>query len=505
MLGSFRFSRLAFLLFVLLVLLLPEAYGRSVRSSNRTKARDQVTDTPRRRSRVVRKRGARTARLGGSSARATSRTRKTRRKRVRVRNYWIEGSYGDSTAGDSLEGEDMVVREAALSALGPLNGSVVVADPNSGRVLSMLGQKLVLSGGEQPCSTIKLPVALAALNEGLINRDTEIPLNRRWSLNLTEAIAHSNNKFFEVLGRRMGFEKLSQYASLYGLGERAGWNIPGEQPGYFPEEPAREGGVAKMSSFGKEIFVTPLQLAALVSAIANGGTLYYLQYPRTPEEVQGFQPKVKRYLEIDALLPDLREGMLAAVDHGTAKRAAQPYDAVLGKTGTCSRDGAHLGWFASYEGKTDPKLAVVVLLRGGRLSAGAEAAEVGGRVYRTLHERNYFASLPAAQAARADAARSDQTRKTLRLKPRIHTDETWMCLSVIIRVHPWLLSDMRRKAKQPAGRARETRFPAGAYSDDGVDLTLIRWMLSLTPAERLRVLQSSVRSIQRIRSANARD
>src|ERR1017187_6313578 len=114
---------------------------------------------------------------------------RTRKPSVAWKDAVDRASKGNSAEGDDLNGEDLTVREAALEALGPLNGSVLVADPKSGRILSVVNQRLAFSGGEQPCSTIKLPVALAALSEGLINRDTQIKLNRRFSLNLTEAIA----------------------------------------------------------------------------------------------------------------------------------------------------------------------------------------------------------------------------------------------------------------------------------------------------------------------------
>ncbi len=317
----------------------------------------------------------------------------------------------DPTVGDDVNGEDLVVRQAAVDALGPRDGTVVVVNPNSGRVLSMVNQKLALSSGEQPCSTIKLPVALAALSEGLITRDTKVKLTRRQSMSLVQALAHSNNRFFEELGKRMGFEKWSQYANQFGFGELAGYHIPGEQLGTIPEQPPAFGGVARMSSFGEQVSVTPLQLAAFVSAVGNGGTLYYMQYPKTPEELEGFQPRVKRQLNVQSQLGDLREGMMAVVDYGTGHRAAQPFDAVLGKTGTCSHGGTHLRWFASYQGSEEARLAVVVLLRSTRNFGSDHATDVAGRVYKNLHERNYSALGPAlASPAVAATENSSQVQ-----------------------------------------------------------------------------------------------
>ena len=320
----------------------------------------------------------------------TRRRRATAGRKARGQT-WTERSLADSTAGDFVEGEDLAVRQAAVDALGRLNGSVVAVDPNSGRILSIVNQKLALASGFTPCSTIKVPVALAALNEGIIGSHTKLRLGRRSYMDLTEALAISNNVFFARLGEALGFERVRQYVSLCGFGEKAGWNIPGEQLGTFPDAPPREGGVGRLTSFGEDIAATPLQQAAFVSALANGGTLYYLQYPRTAEEISNFVPKVKRRLDIERWIPDVTPGMLAAVERGTARRAYDPADPILGKTGTCSQDGARLGWFTSYNDLGN-KLAVVVLLRGGRFTVGPRAAEVAGKVYRTLAEQNYFAS-----------------------------------------------------------------------------------------------------------------
>jgi cell division protein FtsI/penicillin-binding protein 2 len=313
----------------------------------------------------------------------------------------------DVTEGDITTGDDPIVRQAAIDALGNMNGAVVAVEPTSGRILAMVNQKLALSSGAQPCSTIKLSVALAALSEDLITKDTEIRLGSRSRMNLTAALAHSNNAYFEALGRQLGFEKVSYYAHQFGLGEMAGYNIPGEQLGAYPdaEIPSKLGGVGKMCSFGEGISMTPLQLGALVSAIANGGTLYYLQHPATPEEVASFQPVVKRRLDIAPLIPELSDGMAGAVTYGTARSLRVNFneEEILGKTGTCSKAGTRYGWFASYANTDVGRIVVVVFLEGGRPTFGPKAAEIAGHMYRNLYDHNFFAARSIAPTKTADA------------------------------------------------------------------------------------------------------
>jgi cell division protein FtsI/penicillin-binding protein 2 len=222
-------------------------------------------------------------------------------------------------------------------------------------------------------------------------------------MNLTMALAHSNNAYFESLGRSLGFEKVAYYAHEYGLGELAGYDIAGEQPGTYPEEviPAKLGGVGKMCSFGEGISMTPLQLGAMVAAIANGGTLYYLQHPTTAAEVANFEPRVKRQLDIAPLVPEISDGMMGAVQYGTARSLRLNFseEEILGKTGTCSRAGTRFGWFASYANTSFGRVVVVVFLQGGRATFGPKAAEIAGHMYRNLYDHNFFVAGPGQPAA----------------------------------------------------------------------------------------------------------
>jgi cell division protein FtsI/penicillin-binding protein 2 len=310
---------------------------------------------------------------------------------------WTEPTYADSTAGDMVDGEDLVIRRAAVEALGPYNGTVVAVDPSTGRILSMVNQKVALGTGFQPCSTIKVAVALAGLSEKAIRPANRFRLGGL-RMDLTHALAHSNNYYFATLGEKLGFETVSHYARLFGYGERAGMNVAGEQPGSFPSAAPRNGGVGMLCSFGEEISQTPLQLAALMSAIANGGTLYYLQYPRDQVEARNLVPLVKRRLEIGSLIPVIKPGMRGAVEFGTAHRARED-GPIAGKTGTCSENHAHLGWFGSFNDAGGRKLVVVVLLTGGRPAIGPLAASIAGDIYRRLGEQNYFAASQPITAA----------------------------------------------------------------------------------------------------------
>ncbi len=328
------------------------------------------------------------------AARSRSANHLSALKKRSLRSPWTSPTFADSTEGDSVDGEDLVVRRAAVAALGPYNGSVVVVDPKSGRLLTIVNQKLAFQSGFQPCSTIKVVAALAGLNEGVIDQKTKLWLTKRHGMDLTEALAHSNNAFFSSVGYKLGYDRIIQYAQMFGLGEKASLDLDQEQPGMLATAPPADG-VGMMTSFGEGIYITPLELAAVISTVANGGTLYYLQHPRSKEEIEQFVPRVKRQLDIGPLVPEIRPGMQGAVEYGTARRAGYvaSEQSIFGKTGTCTdgRSPTHLGWFGSFSEVGDNKLVVVVLLTGGHAVNGPVASGVAGAVYKNLSVENYFA------------------------------------------------------------------------------------------------------------------
>ena len=156
-------------------------------------------------------------------------------------------------------------------------------DPMTGRVYTIVNQEWALRRGFKPCSTIKLVTGLAGLSEKVINPADTAAVSERYKIDLTDALAYSNNTYFQQVGGRVGFDKMVGYARELGLGEKTGINSPFEFPGRLPAEKT---GFAlnRMSSHGDDFQVTAVQLATLVSAMANGGRLLAPHTPKTAQE-----------------------------------------------------------------------------------------------------------------------------------------------------------------------------------------------------------------------------
>jgi membrane peptidoglycan carboxypeptidase len=271
-------------------------------------------------------------------------------------------------------------------------------DPMSGRVYSVVNQEWGMRRGFKPCSTIKLVTGVAGLSENVIPPvDT---VGDGYHLDLTAALAHSNNPFFEQVGSKIGFDKMVNYAKELGLGEKTGVNVPFEYSGRLPE--LRPGFIERrMFSYADGFEVTPLQLGTLVSAMANGGKLLVPQIPRSAKDQAKLKAKVRRQLPITSeVWQRMVPGMVGAVNYGSGKKAYDPAQTVAGKTGTCIGQNGWVGLFTSYAPLASPRLAVVVIAEGSDGRRHFPAA-VAGEIYRELNHR-FGTAINMQVAATAD-------------------------------------------------------------------------------------------------------
>jgi penicillin-binding protein 2 len=290
-------------------------------------------------------------------------------------------------ARDNTAGEDPQVRRVAISALGNHAGTVVVMDPMTGKVYSIVNQEWAVRRGFKPCSTIKLVTGVAGLSENVIPAAEFTSVSERRNMDLSSALAHSDNAYFERVGSGIGFDKMVHYARELGLGEKTGANLPFEYAGRLPEMTPGFA-VHRMFSYADGFEVTALQLGNLVSAMANGGKLLVPQIPTAQDASAKFKPKVRRKLDIDGtVLQRMIPGMIGSVNYGSGRKAYDPLQTVAGKTGTCNGGGGSwVGLFTSYAPLANPRLAVVVITRGTDAHRHLPAA-VAGQIYRDLHQR----------------------------------------------------------------------------------------------------------------------
>src|SRR6266571_3831825 len=200
--------------------------------------------------------------------------------RQRAIDEGMRNEVQSNIARDSTTGEDMGVRNAAI---GNHAGTVVVMDPKSGRVYTVVNQEWALRRGFKPCSTIKLVTGVAGLCEKVIQPIETVSDGSKYRIDLTDALAYSNNSYFQNVGGQVGFDKMVSYARQLGLGEKTGINYANESPGKVPLFKSGYA-VNHMSSHGDDFEITAIQLATLVSAMSNGGKLLVPHGPRTPQE-----------------------------------------------------------------------------------------------------------------------------------------------------------------------------------------------------------------------------
>jgi penicillin-binding protein 2 len=362
--------------------------------------------------------------------------------------------------------------EEAFKALG-YNGAAVILDPRSGEVLSYVSlpsydpnsfaargpefnatwaslntdklkplQNRAIQGRYSPGSTFKIAVATAALEEGVVTRDYKVncvgsatfygrPF-QCWSLkslghghgtlDMEHAIEQSCNVYFYTLGNLVGIDKIHKWATLLGLGEKSGIDLPNEVQGLVPSpEWKREtekqkwyaGETISVAIGQGQVSVTPISMAVYISTVANGGTRYVPHLIRSVDDGTGWKPVAppppKSQVQLKPeTIETLHQALWMVVNGaGTGGNARIPGRDVAGKTGTAqviSLEGGKAaagrtemdlrdnGWFVFFAPRDNPEIAGVVFAE--HALHGAEAARVARYAMETYFAEKEGRPLP---------------------------------------------------------------------------------------------------------------
>jgi penicillin-binding protein 2 len=346
------------------------------------------------------------------------------------------------------------LQEAAYEALAGKEGAVVVLDARDGAVLAMASapafdpnafargisqeewrqltrdrsyplNNRAIQGQYPPGSTFKIVLAVAALEEGAIGVENQLVCNggmafgnrvfRDWkpeghgAVDFRKGIAQSCDVYFYQLGQRLGIDRIARYARAFGLGQKSGIALADEKPGLIPDTEWKQRrfgqpwfpGETPSAAIGQGyITVTPLQMANLVAAVANGGTLYRPWFVRKVESLSGtivreYGPEKIRSIPLkETTLAHLRQALREVVTSGTGGRARSDLTEIAGKTGTAQvveMRGAYVkseqlsyfardhAWFVAYAPAENPEIAVAVLIEHGG-HGGTTAAPAAKKV-----------------------------------------------------------------------------------------------------------------------------
>lgn len=356
--------------------------------------------------------------------------------------------------------------DAAMAANNPKAITCIVMDPQTGDVLAMASRPTynpnhfwdydaqrwknrAVSFIYEPGSTFKSVVAGAALQEKIVtpnmtifdpgfvmvsghkiqNADNEA----LGPVTFADVVKHSLNTGFAQVGLRLGADKLTQYAKLFGFGEPTHIDLPGEEPGIlFDPENMRDSDIATMS-IGQSIAVTPLQLVTAISAIANDGILLQPHIIKAVYNADGSvyqengRTEIRRTIEsaTDKTLMGLLEQVVSS---GSGKKAAVKGYRIAGKTGTAQKiredgagymDGHYIASFCGFAPVEKPQLVVLVMIDdpgAGDFYGGHVAAPVAGRIFsqlfRYLHiapSSDPFAGMEKVQKDSKPAAKKSYT------------------------------------------------------------------------------------------------
>lgn len=332
-------------------------------------------------------------------------------------------------SGEPAQGGCAVVLDVATGGVLAL-ASTPAFDPNAfaAGISNQAWQKLVtdshnpltnraIQSEYPPGSVFKIVTASAALDTGQTNADEVfwdkgVYVYQGWSfygwdtnglgkLTLVDALAWSSDPVFYELGRRVGVDRLADYARTFGFGELSGIALSGEVAGIVPTIAWKQAtygeewhaGETLIDAIGQGYYLaTPLQQALLLMAVANRGPVYR---PRLVDQMVGSDGQVKQVyspelLRTVYLAPQhwavLQQGLRQVVAAGTGAGVFKDFKpAIAGKSGSAETGrGTTHSWFACYAPAEQPRIAVAVLI-----DEGGEGSAAAAPVVRAILER-YF-------------------------------------------------------------------------------------------------------------------
>jgi cell division protein FtsI/penicillin-binding protein 2 len=292
--------------------------------------------------------------------------------------------------------------EAVLADVGqtyrPRGATALAMDPRTGELLALANwprvdgndigsapsyarQNRAVAAAYEPGSTFKAFTVSGALEEGLITPETSFQLGPTiqvadrvikeahdgggGTLTTAQILARSSNVGSVKIGLMLGATRFDKWVRRFGFGKPTGADVPGESPGIVPTPKQYSGSSMGNMPIGQGLAVTPIQMAAAYSAIANGGVLH------KPHVVKGAPDKGRRVIapEVSRKVSKMLEGVLGA--GGTASEAAIPGYTLAGKTGTSQKpDPVNGGYskfkyvasFIGFAPATRPRLLVAVMV-----------------------------------------------------------------------------------------------------------------------------------------------
>ena len=318
---------------------------------------------------------------------------------------WLSSLSASSPALLSADNIDQRLQRAATLALGDRRGTVIVMDPQTGRVRAVVNPELAFEENLPPGSTIKPFTALTALRAGVIDEDSRTLCHEKYAheefhttcshprdlppLNPTDAIAYSCNYYFAKVGERLSETNFNSTLNEFGFGKQSGINVTHESQGRLLHD---DWHAQNAIGEGDYLRATPIQLINAYAALVNGGHLFA---PRIAAAA-GFVPDLRASLAIkDEYRTLILKGMRGAVRYGTAE-TANLYSLpiyVFGKTGTATEINGYRsqGWFVGFASELNEhaedesalapekvKLAVLIFVA---KAHGSEAAEIARPIF----------------------------------------------------------------------------------------------------------------------------